>query len=443
MAKGPFEDPTAGAGLPVAPVDALTRPLQQFLRVEALSGILLALCTVVALVMANGPLRADWDAFWNQTLTIGVGSAQLAYPLWYWVNDALMVIFFFVVGLEIKRELVDGHLSDRRTLMLPVAAAIGGAAVPALIFVALQHGTPGERGWAVPMATDIAFVVGCLALLGKRVPTGLKVFVLSLAIVDDLIAVLVIALFYAEKFVAAWLLGAAAFTALTLLLQKLGVRRIGVYWIVGALLWLCMLKSGVHPTVAGVLLGVLTPTRPWVRRANIREVIDDTAQAIDQCEARGVRPHLALERLAFAAREARSPLDRLEDRLHPWVSFAIMPIFALANAAVPVTAAGLEDPLAIAVAVALVVGKPVGILLASFGVVATGVATLPAGVRWGGLVGAGILSGTGFTMSLFIASLSFEGAPLDAARTGILVGSAVSIALGMSVLAAVLKKPAT
>jgi len=442
MAKGPFEDTTAGSGLPSAPVDQFARPVQQFLRIEALSGIVLAVCTLIALGAANSAYFPSWQAFWDQELSIGVGGWSISHPLWYWVNDALMVLFFFVVGLEIKRELVDGHLADRRTLLLPVAAAIGGAIVPALMFVAMQHGTPGERGWAVPMATDIAFVVGCLALLGKRVPTGLKIFVLSLAIVDDLIAVLVIALFYAKKFEGAWLAGALAFTVVVVLLQKLGVRRIGVYWILGAALWFCMLQSGVHPTVAGVVLGVLTPVRPWVRRASIREVIGHTVAALDEAEVTKVRPHLALERLAFAAREARSPLDRLEDRLHPWVSFAVMPIFALANAAVPVTAAGLEDPLALATAGALVFGKPIGIVLSSVLVVKLGLASLPRGVNFAALVGAGVLSGTGFTMSLFIASLSFEGEQLDAARMGILVGSGVAIAVGMAILVLVLKKPA-
>jgi NhaA family Na+:H+ antiporter len=443
MAKGPFEDPTVGSGLPSAPVDQFTRPVQQFLRIEALSGIVLALCTAVAIVVANSSHQAAWQAFWDQEFSIGFGSQTLAYPLWYWVNDALMVIFFFVVGLEIKRELVEGHLSDRRTLMLPVAAAVGGAVVPALIFLALQRGTPGADGWAVPMATDIAFVVGCLALLGKRVPTGLKIFVLSLAIVDDLIAVLVIALFYAKKFEGLWLVGALGFTVVVLLLQKLGVRRLGVYWILGAALWFCMLQSGVHPTVAGVVLGVLTPVKPWVRRTSVREVMESTIAALDRVAGTKERPHLELERLAFAAREARSPLERLEERLHPWVSFAVMPIFALANAAVPVTSAGFEDPLALAVAGALVVGKPVGIVAASLVVVKVGLATLPRGVNFAALVGAGVLSGTGFTMSLFIASLSFEGELLDAARTGILLGSGVAIAIGMTTLAVVLKKPAT
>jgi NhaA family Na+:H+ antiporter len=292
------------------------------------------------------------------------------------------------------------------------------------------------------MATDIAFVVGCLALLGARVPTGLKIFVLSLAIVDDLIAVLVIALFYAKKFEGLWLVGALAFTVVVVLLQKLGVRRLGVYWILGAALWFCMLQSGVHPTVAGVVLGVLTPVKPWVKRASIREVIGHTVAALDEAEVTKVRPHLALERLAFAAREARSPLERLEDRLHPWVSFAVMPIFALANAAVPMSAAGFEDPLALATAGALVVGKPIGIVLSSFLVVKLGLASLPRGVNFAALVGAGVLSGTGFTMSLFIASLSFEGEQLDAARMGILVGSGAAIAVGMAILVGVLKKPA-
>lgn len=443
MAHGLKEDPTAGGGLPDAAVDQFTRPVSQFLRVEALSGILLALCTVAALIAANGGAYEAWKGFWDTELTIGAGAFELSYPLWYWVNDALMVIFFFVVGLEIKREVVDGHLSTRRALMLPLAAAIGGAVVPALIFYSIENGTEGARGWAIPMATDIAFVVGCLVLLGSRVPPGLKIFVLSLAIVDDLIAVLVIAIFYAESISPMWLAASAGGIAVVVLLQKLGVRRIGVYVILGVVVWLCMFKSGVHATVAGVILGILTPVRPWVSRPAIREVIRTTILAIDDAEARGTRAHLALERLAFASREARSPLDRLEYRLHPWVSFAIMPIFALANAAVPISADAVTNPLSLAIVGGLVLGKPIGITLAALAVVALGLASLPRGVNWGMIVGAGVLSGTGFTMSLFIGSLAFPvGSPLvDIARTGILVGSAISIVAGMAVLFVAVRRP--
>ncbi|QDU84392.1 Na(+)/H(+) antiporter NhaA [Planctomycetes bacterium Pla163] len=443
MAHGSEEDPTAGGGLPEAPVDQFTRPVAQFLRVQALSGILLALCTVAALIAANGGAYDAWKGFWDTEITVAAGSFDLTYPLWYWVNDALMVIFFFVVGLEIKREVADGHLSNRRALMLPLAAAVGGAVVPALIFYWIENGTEGARGWAIPMATDIAFVVGCLALLGSRVPAGLKIFVLSLAIVDDLIAVLVIALFYAESISTMWLAGSAVGIAIVVLLQKLGVRRIGIYVIVGSVLWLCMFKSGVHPTVAGVILGILTPVKPWVSRPSIREVIRTTTLAIDDAEARGTRAHMALERLAFASREARSPLDRLEYRLHPWVSFVIMPIFALANAAVPISADAVSDPLSLAIAGGLVLGKPFGITLAALVVVGLGLASLPRGVNWGMIIGAGVLSGTGFTMSLFIGSLAFpDGSPLvDIARTGILVGSAVSIVAGMAVLFVAIRRP--
>ncbi|MEZ5976924.1 MAG: Na+/H+ antiporter NhaA [Planctomycetota bacterium] len=392
-----LEDPTVGGGLPEAPVDSITAPLHNFLRVEALSGIVLVVCTLVALLMANTGAREFWDHVWHHTFTIGFDAAYLEKSLAHWVNDGLMVLFFFVVGLEIKREVVDGHLSDKRQLLLPLAAAIGGVAVPAALFVALVGDGEAARGWAVPMATDIAFVVGCLALFGKRVPTSLKIFVLSLAIVDDLIAVLVIALFYAEGLEPVWLIGSGAGIALTVLLQKLGVRRVPIYVVVGLAVWLCTFEAGIHPTVAGVILGILTPVRPWVSRPSIREVIRTTSEAIDLAEQAGGRAHRELERLAFAAREARSPLDRLEDRLHPWVSFFVMPVFALANAAVPVSAEAVAEPLAVGIAVALFVGKPLGILGAVFLVAKLGLAKLP-GLRWSGLSsGAGILCGTGFT----------------------------------------------
>lgn len=421
----------SGPRLPEAPVYRITRPLSRFLQIEAASGVILGVCTALALVVANSGGLSAWTEFWERKLTIGVGSFELSYPLWYWVNDGLMTVFFFVVGLEIKRELAEGQLRDRRKVMLPIVAALGGAIVPAAIFLGFQLGESGERGWAIPMATDIAFVVGALAILGKRVPPGLKILLLSLAIVDDLIAVAVIALFYAQKVQSIWLMGAAAGIALILVFEKLGIRRIGIYVLVGTLLWLCTLKSGVHPTVAGVVLGVLTPTRPWISRPSLQDVVGSANEALQEPGMVPAKPRVLLEKLAFAAREAISPLERLETALHPWVGFVIMPVFALANAAVPVTLSGLQNRVALAIAVALVVGKPVGILLAAKLVVRLGWGALPEHVSWRGLAGAGLLCGTGFTMSLFVASLTFREDQLAAARIGVLLGSAVGLGVGL------------
>jgi NhaA family Na+:H+ antiporter len=433
----PARTPIVAPELDERPVVRLIRPFDRFLHVEAASGIVLAACTLVALLAANSPV-ADWyDAFWNQTVRIAFGGLELSYPLWYWINDGLMAIFFFVIGLEIKREMIVGELSDPRKLVLPVAAAVGGVAVPILIYLARQHGTDGQDGWAIPMATDIAFVVGCMALLGSRVPHGLKIMVLSLAIVDDILAVLVIATFYTAEIKLAWLAVAVAALALAWLLNRLGVRTVPIYVLVGAGIWLCTLKSGVHPTVAGVALGLMTPPSAWLGRASFLDIMDRTMQLLRRRDApmpEVDKEHLALGELVFASKEAVSPLERLERTLHPWVGFVIMPIFALANAGVEVGVAAFLDPAATSVAAGLVIGKPVGILLASWLVVRLGWALLPDGVTWPALLGAGCLAGIGFTMSLFIASLSLEGEVLRAAKAGILMGSAVSVLLGMFVL---------
>lgn len=431
----PAPDAPALPPLPYAPIQRLTHPFQRFLAVEAASGFVLIGCTLIALLAANTAWAPGWRGFWDTRLTVEVGDLRLAYPLWYWVNDGLMALFFFVVGLEIKRELVAGELSDRRKVTLPVAAAIGGAAVPALIHAVLRAGTPDARGWAVPMATDIAFVVGCLALLGPRVPRGLKVLMLSLAIVDDLLAVIVIALFYSGSLATGWMAAAALGLALVLLLNRLGVRPVPIYVLVGAFVWLATLKSGIHPTVAGAVLGLLTPATPWIAADPLRSLLGAGHRAL---AGPPPPPHDAeqeiLGRVELAAREARSPLERLEHLLHPWVGFVIMPIFALANAGLPLADADATSAGALAVAAGLVLGKPLGFLLAAALVVRTGLARLPESVSWRAMVGAGCLAGIGFTMSLFVASLSFEGRALLDAKSGVLAGSLVSALLGMGLL---------
>ena len=358
----------------------------------------------------------------------------LSEPLHFWVNDGLMAVFFFVVGLEVKRELVVGELSSVRQAALPVVAAVGGMLVPAGVYLLFQSSGPGARGWGVPMATDIAFVVGLLTLFGRRVPLGLKAFLLSLAIADDIGAILVIAAFYSDQTRLAMLGLAAAGLGLCGLLNRLGVRNVGIYVLVGAGVWLATLKSGVHPTIAGVLLGLMTPTRsfvgPTALRLSMADLLADLQNDGDQ------PPDLEeLQLLAFAARESVSPLERLETALHPWVGFVVMPLFALANAGVEVRLGALTDPIALAVACGLVIGKPVGIVGFSLLAVRFGLAQLPTGVNRTMLVGAGCLGGIGFTMSLFVAGLAFtDAARLDAAKVGILLGSGVSAVVGGVVL---------
>ncbi len=428
--------------LPARPIERITKPFARFLHIESASGVVLLACTAFAVVAGNTGLAEHYHRFWNEEFRIGVPPYELSYPLWYWVNDALMTVFFFVIGLEIKRELVTGELSEPRKVVLPIAAAAGGVAVPVFIYLAFQRGEPGQDGWAIPMATDIAFVVGCLALLGNRVPHGLKVLMLSLAIVDDLIAVLVIAVFYTETIHMAW--GAAGMFGLgiILLMRAAEVRRVSAYLIVGAGVWLATLKSGVHPTIAGVLLGLLTPTSAWLDPAVFSALLrraHDSLEGTANEDAAGRRA--VLSELDFAATEAVSPLTRIETALHPWVAFGIMPVFALANAAVPVSLDGLLDPVAVAVAAGLFVGKPVGIFGASWLTVKVGLAELPSGVSWPVLFGAACLGGIGFTMALFIASLGLQGDTLDAAKTGILSGSLLSAIVGMGTLLYVFRKP--
>lgn len=378
------------------PILRLTLPLVRFLHVESASGLVLAVCTVVALAAANSPWADSHARLWDTNLRLGAGALELSYPLWYWINDALMVLFFFVIGLEIKRELVHGELRDARRVVLPVAAAIGGVAAAIANFLVILPEGPGRAGWAVPMATDIAFVVGALALLGSRVPRGLKVFVLSLAIVDDIMAVVVIALFYADTRHLAWLLGALAGLGLVVVARGAGVRAISMDFLIGGAVWLCTLKSGIHPTIAGVALGLLTPSKAGLTDAAFLERFERASFALRTQPVDEVSRRHVLSDLAFAAREAMSPLVRLESNVHPWVAFVIMPLFALANAGVP--------------------------------------------IHRSALVGAASLCGVGFTMAIFIASLSVDGPMLVAAKAGVLMGSASSIVAGMLILNRALRR---
>jgi Na+/H+ antiporter NhaA len=301
--------------LPHAPIRRVTAPFQRFLGVQAASGIVLIACTLLAMLAANSPLAGRWAAFWETDVTLRAGGLGLSYPLWYWVNDGLMAIFFFVVGLEIKRELATGELSDRRKVTLPMAAAVGGAVLPAVIHAVLSAGTVNARGWAVPMATDIAFVVGCLALLGSRVPHGLKILILSMAIVDDLLAVIVIALFYSGSLAVPWLAAAGGGLLLIALLNRMGVRPVPIYVLVGAFVWLATLKSGIHPTVAGAFLGLMTPASAWIARGSAREVlaVGERTLAAAPGPAHDVEQEV-LVRVELAAREARSP-EAAPDRI--------------------------------------------------------------------------------------------------------------------------------
>jgi NhaA family Na+:H+ antiporter len=429
--------------LPTQPLQRFVKPIARFLHVESTSGIVLLAVTAVALLLANSPLSEQFLAVWRTPVGLRVGSVEFVHSLRHWINDGLMAIFFFVVGLEVKREMVVGELRELRLAALPIAAALGGMVLPALVYLLFQGGQPAARGWGIPMATDIAFVVGCLAILGPRVPHGLRVMLLSLAIADDVGAILVIAAGYTAEVRLLPLAGAAAGVALTLLLTRAGVRSLLVYVPIGAAVWLGFHESGVHATMAGVIMGLITPARPLFGRRLLAGFVEAAGAFLkgDDWQDSRRRYHLTVS-LRRAARETVAPLERIETALHPWVSYVIMPLFAVANAGVTLKPAGFTDPVAVAVIAGLALGKPIGIFLFSALAVKTGLARLPEGVGWRMLFAGGVLAGIGFTMSLFIAGLALEGSLLEAAKVGILTGSFGCAILGIVLLHWFSRRPA-
>ncbi len=418
--------------LPREPIARVIEPITRFMHVESHAGLVLLFFTVLALILANSPASEWYFGLWNTHLGFRLGEFEVDHSLKHWINDGLMVIFFFVVGLEIKRELAIGELRDLRTASLPVAAAIGGMVVPAGIYLLLQSGEEGESGWGVPMATDIAFVVGCLALLGDRVPRSLRIMLLSLAIVDDVGAVLVIAIGYTENVGVLHLLFGFVGMGIVMMAARLGVRNILFYVVLGAGIWLLFHESGVHATVAGMILGLLTPVRPWVSKNLLSEFIHQAGEFLHGSDWQNTGDRKSVLRsMERAARETISPLERLEFVLHPWVSYLIMPLFAFANAGVLVRPEEFTNPIAVAIVTALVIGKPLGVLAFSWLAVRAGVARLPESVTWKLLSAASILTGIGFTMSLFIAGLALEEQLLNPAKLGVLAASVVCAALGM------------
>jgi NhaA family Na+:H+ antiporter len=411
----------------------LLAPVERFLAIEASSGILLLIAAAVALTWANSPLRDSYQALWHTPLGLRVGGFAFERDLHFFINDGLMVVFFFVVGLEIRREIHGGELSELRRAALPLFAALGGMLVPALIYLGANAGTPAAAGWGVPMATDIAFAVGVLALLGKRVPPALRILLLALAVIDDLGAIVVIALFYSSGVQVVGLLVAAAGIAVLLLAQKLGVRRSLFYVGPGLVIWAGAYLAGVHPTLAGVVVGLLTPVRAWLSPEDFAGHAAAAAAAAGQPGARSVAS--ALAGLDEIRRETIAPVERLQHALHPWVAYVIMPLFALANAGVPLGQAqpsGAGRMIFLGAAVGLVLGKPIGVVALSFLAVRLRLAALPAGVGWRGVLVVGIVAGIGFTMAIFIAGLAFPPGPaLETAKLGVLSASLVAGVLGL------------
>lgn len=419
-------------------------PIQRFTRLEAAAGILLVLATVAAMVWANSPWQSSYFELWNTELSVAIGSFGLSKPLLLWVNDGLMAVFFFLVGLEIKRELLVGELSSFKQAVMPVSAAMGGMVVPAAVFLILVKGSIGAEGWGIPMATDIAFALGIMKLLGKRVPLGLKVFLTALAIIDDIGAVLIIAFFYSEELVLQPFLWVGIGFVYLILLNLFRFRWPLLYLVGGAFMWYGMLKGGIHPTIAGVLSAFCIPVHP---KFNIGELIGKVEFLLGKMreqsfpDRRSILPtnqlH-AVENLTMHADEALPPLQRLEYRLHDVVMFVIMPVFALANAGIvlPTDIIGaLTAPVTYGVVGGLFIGKAVGVLGMSWLSTKLGLAKLPPGTTWMQILSLGFLAGVGFTMSLFIANLAYVDQELIAeAKIGILLGSLLSGCVGAFIL---------
>ncbi len=423
---------------------------QRFVHSQVAGSLVLLGCTVAALAWANSPWGDSYFALAGTKISIAFGSAKLALSVQHWINDALMAIFFFVVGLEIKRELVVGQLSSLRRSILPVMAALGGMVVPAAVYAALNAGTPGAPGWGIPMATDIAFALGILALFGKRVPVGLKVFLTALAIADDLGAVLVIALFYTDTISWAALLAAAAFLLLLAAASSAGIRRADVYILLGIAVWASVLASGVHATVAGVLVAMIVPVRA---RIEPEEFLDSAEQRLTELRVAELTPDSmigdrsqleSIEELHAAAGKMRPPGLVLESALHPVQATVILPLFALFNAGVRIEGdilAILGHPVSLGIVLGLFLGKQIGVSLFSWLAVKLGGGALPDGVRWSHVYGASCLAGVGFTMSLFIGELAFRDPLLISdAKIGILAGSLLSAVVGLVVLAVALPR---
>lgn len=425
--------------------DQILRPFEEFFKSQVAGGLVLLGVTALALLLANSPWSDLYFGVWQLQLTIGIEPLALSKSLSHWINDGLMAVFFFVVGLEIKREFLAGELAGARKATLPIAAALGGMLVPALFFMMIGPEGIQSRGWAIPMATDIAFALGVIALLGDRVPRSLAIFLTALAIVDDLGAVLVIALFYTGDLNLSALAAATVFLVFLAIGNRLGIKSPNYYSLIGLLLWIALLKSGIHATVAGVMIGMTIPVRP---RHSHDHFLAEAERLITDYRKKGTTPGPFLHEeklgtllaLEHACHDAMSPLQRMEHEMHHWVVFGVMPIFALANAGIALDlselTAAVSHPVTLGIAFGLLFGKPLGITLFAWLAVRLGLAELPAGTRWPQIIGLGLLGGIGFTMSLFITNLAYGDAPelIAAAKVGIFAASLLAGILGYLLL---------
>ncbi len=420
--------------VPRPPIDVVTAPFKRFVRMEASGGILLLICTAVALVWANSPWADGYHQLWERPWAIGLGSSSLIQTYHAWINDGLMALFFFLMGLEIKREILVGELSSLKSATFPLIAALGGSIVPMAVYLSFASAGHAQRGWAIPMATDIAFALGVMALLARSVPATLKVFVTALAIVDDVFGVMVIALFYTAHISLANLGLTVLGLVASCLANALGVRRPAVYAVIGIFVWLAVLNSGVHATIAGVLMAFTIPANTYADRDRFLRSSRSLLTEIGASAHHSTAEHDAYRALESTSALMQSPLHRIEHQIQPWVSFLIMPLFALANAGVHVLgnfSGAFTNRVLLGVALGLLVGKPLGITLFSAVAVKLRLASAPQNVNWKQIFSAGCLCGIGFTMSLFIASLAFgDGDLLDVAKVGTITGSVLAGLLG-------------
>ena len=424
------------------PIDKFTGPVSKFIHQEHTSGIVLFISVLAAIVWVNSPFAHSYHQVWDIKISLGFGGYVLDHPLHLWINDGLMAVFFFVIGLELKREFMAGELSTLKKASLPMVAALGGMLVPALIYFFINKGTDAEHGWGIPMATDIAFALALLSIAGKQIPSSVKVFLSALAVADDLGAVLVIAIFYSSHIalvpltIGVWLL------VILLIGNKLGIRSIVFYLVIGFAVWVAFLLSGVHATIAGVLVAFTIPARTRINEKSYAEslkklLFDFEKQIPNNSTLTTSEQHHTIEKIKELSMDAETPLQKVEYALHPWVAFVVMPLFALANAGIIIGAdffTSLLNPVSMGVAIGLLAGKFIGVLLATWLMVKFG-AQLPAKASWKQITGVALLAGVGFTMSLFISGLAFTHPQMvDQAKYGILLASLLAGILGVVVL---------
>lgn len=427
------------ATAPARALQFIASPFVRFARLEAAGGTVLLSCTVIALLWANSPWKHSYEEFLATQVSIGVGRAFLAENLQHWINDGLMSLFFFLVGLEIKREVLVGELSSFRRAALPIVAAIGGVIFPALIYLIFAKGSGFGKGWAIPISTDIAFALGVLTILGSRVPVSLKIFVTALAIVDDILAVIVIALFYTVQIKHLSLMIGVACITLSLAANAAGVRKPVIYAAIGIVAWCAVFNSGVHATLAGILLAFTIPARTVIDKEQFLEQGRGLLNELGLASPNSPDEHAILQTLEEKMEQAEAPLQRIEHQLQPWISFFVVPLFAFANAGVNVSAyiaAAFRHPVSLGIGLGLLIGKPVGVWLCSVLAVKSRMALPLEDVSSRQILGCGCLCGIGFTMSLFVADLAFgEGDSLAISKIAILGASFASAVLGSTLLA--------